>query len=313
MKKPNEKLKSEGESKNLKKKKVLSISLYALCGTLITAIGVGGGIILGQNVFIVKKDYSKIQIEDDEGQFDKAYEKYKKTSPSKYFTTFDEVELANIAMRKLNDIDNYYTLTEGLVIAASVKQSISGTYIKNKNTYFEENFSASAFVQAANRFYQDDEKIDWYKGKYISSTEGDYSKAKLTTYDYEGFESTWGRTMDRGCIYIISHKSFVSGSVDKNNDGTYAIKLKLHPTYGVLRYVKQMKMTGGLSQEPIFHDVNVTFNVDETLLIKSFVTDETYDVHMVIDAKNSKASLTQTYYYQERNIPSIDEKANYEK
>ena len=305
--------KHENKTLTKKQKIVRSSLLYGGVGSLLITFGVIGGILLGQNVFIVKKDYSKISINDNEDNFDATYEKFKKTSKAKYFDSFSHVELINIALLKLKEVDHFYTISEGMVNAAGVKQSIASTYIKNNHEYFEENFSYSKFVKAANRFYQNEESINWFKGKYVSLTEGNYQDAKLTEYTFDEFDTTWGRTMDRGCIYIISSKSYLKGSVDKNSDGTYAINVYLHPTYGVLRYVKQMKMTGGLSQEPIFHEVHLTFNVDDELNLKSFVTDETYDVHMVIDAKNSKASLTQTYYYEERNIPSIDEKANYER
>ena len=70
--------------------------------------------------------------------------------------------------------------------------------------------------------------------------------------------------------------------------------------------------TSGLSQAPIFHSVNLEFVVDSELNLLKFITDEVYDVHMVIDAKDSHASLTQTFTYSQKNIPSIDEDAIYE-
>ena len=44
-----------------------------------------------------------------------------------------------------------------------------------------------------------------------------------------------------------------------------------------------------------------------------FETYEVYDVHMVIDAKDSVGTLTQEFVYNERAIPEINEPTNYNK
>ena len=124
--------KQENKTLTKKQKIVRSSLLYGGVGSLLITFGVIGGILLGQNVFIVKKDYSKISINDNEDNFDATYEKYKKTSKAKYFDSFSHVELVNIALLKLKEVDHFYTISEGMVNAAGVKQSIASTYIKNK-------------------------------------------------------------------------------------------------------------------------------------------------------------------------------------
>ena len=105
----------------------------------------------------------------------------------------------------------------------------------------------------------------------------------------------------------------LNSEIKDNADGTKTIALDLDPTLSVIRYVKQMKMTGGLSQEPIFHSVHLDLTVDEQLKLYEFFSDEYYDVHMIIDAKNSNGKLSQKFKYETKEIPTPDVDINYEK
>ena len=297
---------NEIKTKKINKKSVIA---YTVSGSAVIALGVVTGILLGQNIFKVDA-YKGLKADAIEQDYSETYREFKKASPSSYASKFSPVELANISLLKLSDYDNYYTLTEGQVLAAGVKQTIRSTTIKDGNNYFEESLSASSFVKSANRFYQDDESITWYKGKYVELEKGDYSSPKITKYSLEDFDEEWGKTLSQPCIYIISDKTCLSSGITESKEG-YTINLDLHPTYSVLRYIKQMTMTGGLSQSPVFHSVKLIFELDKEMNLITFKTDEVYDVHMVIDAKNSKASLTQNYYYSERVIPDITESTNY--
>ena len=297
------------ETKTKKKINKKSVIIYTSIGVPIIAGGIVAGILLGQAHFKVDA-YGDLDANKLVEDYTEVYETFKKGKSK--ISDFRDVEIANIALLKLNDIDHFYSLTTGSVVAAGVHQSIHSTYIKNNNYYFEESITESSFVKGANRFYED-EDIDWHKGKYVNGTTGDYSKATPKEYTKESFEEEWGRTISRTCVYILNDKTRKDGEVVDNGDGTYTIDLNLDPQLSVLRYVKQMVMTGGLSQKPVFHQVKLKFVVDENANLLKFMTDETYDVHMVIDAKNSKGQLTQEFFYEERTIPSINEPSNYEK
>lgn len=292
-------------------KKVWTIVISVSAAVLVAGAAGVGGFLVGQNVFAQKKDYSKYDIATVEDDYSDVFNKFKKTDASKYFTTFNEHELANIALLKQKEVENYYSVSKGEVLAAGVTQSIRSNFIKNGNNYFEENISASSFVKVAGRFYQG-ENIEHFKGDFVDVEKGKYSDDEKIDYSKSEFEEKWGRTLDRGTIYIVSSKTFLDGEVLSNSDNTYSIKLNLDPTYSVLRYIKQMIETSGLSQAPIFHSVKLEFVVDSELNLLKFITDEVYDVHMVIDAKDSHASLTQTFTYGAKNIPSLDEDAIYE-
>ena len=305
----------ETDVKKVKEKRKIdkkSVIIYSVSGAVVLALGIAAGVLVGQNTFKQTMDYSQFDTGEIEVDYSQKYEEFKKTNSSKYFTAFTPVELANISLLKLGDIDSFYSQKEGSVIAAGVEQTINAYTIKNGNRYFEENISSSSFVKAANRFYQEGESVDWYKGKYVSPTKGSYPDSSKTEYTLESFEEVWGGTKDRGTIYIISEQTVLSSEIKDNSDGTKTIALDLDPTLSVIRYVKQMKMTGGLSQEPIFHSVHLDFTVDEQLKLLEFFSDEYYDVHMVIDAKNSNGKISQKFKYEEKEIPGIDTDINYE-
>ena len=294
--------------KKISKKAVIGYSAVCLAGVSLSIVG---GVLVGRNVF--KRDnYAGVDINAAEVDYNEVYQRFKTSNPNNYFEDYSHVELINISLLKLNDIDSFYSVSEGSVEAAGVKQTIHGTTIKDGSAYFEEAMSASSFVKSANRFYQEGDAAQWYKGKYVDINSGDYSNAKITNYTIDEFDETWGKSLTRACIYIVSNKSCLSSEMKSNDDGTYTIDVDLDPTLSVLRYIKQMTMTAGLSEPPVFHSVKLKFVVDKEVNLLSFTTDEVYDVHMVIDAKNSKASLTQKFKYEQRDVPEISMAANYQ-
>ena len=299
-----------------KKSKKKSIILYCSIGIPLTALVIGGGVILGRelgNKAFYQDPYANVDANKLNDDYSSVYAAYEKTNPNSYYNKFTNVELVNIALLNLNHVENFYSITTGSVLAAGVKQNIAATYMKNGDRYFEETITSSSIVKGANRFYQDGDTTSWYKGKYVNSTQGDYTKATPKSYDNEAFEEEWGRQMSRACIYSINDYTCLDSSISDNGNGTKSIELNLDPSLSVVRYTKQMVNTGGLSEKPIFHSVKLKFTVDQNVKLLTFETDEVYDVHMVIDAKNSKGAITQEYVYEERTIPQYNENANYTK
>ncbi len=303
----------ENKESNPKSKKKISkknIILYSVIGVVGITLSAVGGVLLGRNLF--KQDaYAGLDINNAEVDYNEVYARFKTSNANSYFEDFSHVELANISLLKCSEVNNFYTITNGSVEAAGVKQTIHGTTIRDGDNYFEESISSSSFVKSTNRFYQNDEGVKWHKGKYVDLDGGDYSNPKTTDYTIDEFDDTWGKSLKRACIYIVSNKSCLNSTMTKTEDGNYEISLDLDPTLSVLRYVKQMVMTGGLSEAPVFHSVNLTFIVDKDVNLLTFKTYEVYDVHMVIDAKNSKGSLTQEFKYEKRDIPDLTDATNY--
>lgn len=279
--------------------------------SFLAIVGLGGGYLIVQEVFKNTRDYDKYHVEKED--FTEVYNRYQEMSKDQYYSSFTPIELVNIGLLNLTYSENVYSVVKGAVNVMGTEQTIRASMVKNGDKYFEENISRSKWMKTAIRFYQEGNKISWYKGSSTGTETSDYSKASLTEYTLSQFENKWGRTsLGDPTVYNVYHQCYLDGSVTDNQDGTHTVELKLDPILSVTRYVKQMMMTGGLDTAPIFHEVKLTYVLDEDLILRSFKTYEVYDVHMVIDAKNSKGSLTQNYYYDYRNIPSLSEQANYE-
>lgn len=279
-------------------------------GTMIAIISGAGGFLLGQHLFKRSVDYDKYNVIDED--FSEQYALYENMSQDKYYSSFTDIELVNIGLLNIQKCEHLYSICTGYVKAAGVNQNIHTGTVRDGNRYFQEDTAASTFIKAANRFYQEDGKVTWYKGKYVSPTSGDYSSSKITEYTLEEYANTWGRTLDDPCIYNVTNQCYVDSENTIDEDGNHVISIDLDPRSSVTRYVKQMMMTGNLKDAPIFHKVNLTFVLDKDVKVVSFTTNEVYDVHMIVDAKNTKGSLTQKYYYSSRSIPSINEDYNYE-
>ena len=289
-----------------------AVTLYSIAGILTLGIGVAAGVLVGQNVFKQKVDYSQFDTNEIEVDYSAKYEDFKKTDSKKYFTDFTPIELANITFLKLDDTENWVARKYATVLAAGVEQTINAINIKKGDIYFEENISQSTLVKAAHRFYQEGEGIEYYKGKYVNPTKADYPDSGHKEYTLEGFEDEWGGTKDCMCIYIVSEATVIKNQLIDNSDGTKTISADLDPTLSVIHYVKQMKMTGGLSQEPIFHSVHLDFKVDDQLRLLEIDIEECYDVHMIIDAKNSIGKVNQVFKYEEREIPEVNTGLDYD-
>lgn len=244
--------------------------------------------------------------------FEETYAQYKTLNKEDYLTTFDDVDIVNIALLNVENSEQFYATTKGEVVALGVKQSINGLLIKDDKNLFEEDLSYSRFVKAANRFYQDEEKVTWYKGKYESHI-GHYEDCKITEYTHDAFLDKWGRTLNTGSIYTINHKTLIESKRENSGEDTYLITLELNPKLSTLNYIKQMKITGNLKADPVFKKVTLSFVIDDNLYLKSLSTNETYSTFVWgIDASNTKGTLTQDFYYEHKDIPSLEEPINYE-
>lgn len=318
-------------AKPKKKFKWLKLSIEAVVGLTLVGIGVYAGIFAGQMAFIQKRDYSKFKVEKQD--YTSVYNRYQSMSSSNYYSAFKEAELINIGLLNISKTNNFYAVTRGNVVANvnGIKQGqdILQTFIKNGDQYFEEDISYG-IVKTGLRFYQDStNNVTIYHTGSVSKTgsnEGGTLYQGNYTYDVENedksvlkaeeFTEKWGReTLSDAIVYYINDKTVISSSKSKEKNGDIKVSVELEPILSVLKYVKQMKNTGDLSQEPIFYTVKIDFILDQNLFIKSFTTDESYQVvaNMFPVPAESQGTLTMEYFYSEREIPKMGEPTNFEK
>ena len=295
-----------------KKKKVFTIIGESFLGLVLVVIGVGGGFYLGRRAFMRTRNYNKYTVTEQD--FSEKYEDYKTRGATAAYLTDTPVELVNIGLLNLKNSENFFNNTTGLVTAMGLPQDILGEFIKNTEGYFEENLSVG-IVSAAFRFYQEDEsQINIYPGSIKSIAEGaSYHEENIKQYTTDDFVDKWGRkTLKDEIIYHINDQTTLESSKSKNGDGTYNIKLSLHPILSVLKYVKQMRNTGSLEAYPVFYSIALDFTLDENLYIKNYKVDEQYQVVRYGMPVDTHGELNVDYYYQYRAIPALNEKVNYE-
>lgn len=312
------------ETKEITPKKKLKwwkVSLQLVgVGTLI-AVGVIGGKYVGRIIFQRHRDYSKYTVEKQD--YSKVYETYELTSPSMYTTKFNATELVNIGLLNISKSNEFYAVTRGKVrvdVLGGINQDILQTFIKSGDSYYEEDLSKSKAEKAGFRFYQTgNDEVTVYEASAVSKNgdllDGDYSKSKPEVLSAEDFAEKWGReTLADPIVYHINDQTVLDSTVKKEN-GLIKVELELEPILSVLKYVRQMKSTGDLSHYPDFSKVHIDFVLDENLFVQSFTTDEDY----VATSKkfplpvDSSGTLTMEYVYSHRDIPTMEEKSNFDK
>ena len=106
------------------------------------------------------------------------------------------------------------------------------------------------------------------KGTKIQPTSAVWNGAK-TDYTRDEFKKLAGSLPSSLNPYIISTKTVlnnnVSYEVSTSEEGKklYTFTIQLDPIASVINYVKQVKMTSGLSGYPAFDDITITYTIDE--------------------------------------------------
>ena len=319
------------EAKPKKKIKWWKLSIEIIGGLALVGVGVYAGIFVGQMAFVQKRDYSKFKVEKQD--YTSVYSRYQSLNPSSYYSYFKEAELINIGLLNISKSEHFYAVTRGNVLAnvngIKQEQDILQTFIKNGSNYFEEDISYG-IVKTGLRFYQDsNNELTIYHTSSISKTgenesgtlyQGNYKYGEegedKTILNSQEFTDIWGReTLSDSIVYYINDQTVISASKSKETNGDIKVSVELEPILSVLKYVKQMKNTGGLSQDPIFYSVKIDFVLDKDLFIKSFTTDESYQVVSKIFPvpAESHGTLTMEYFYETREIPSMEEITNFDK
>lgn len=299
--------------KNLRK-----IITYVLLGGLFIGAGVSAGNFIADTFHFDSTNYDELNLNDFEDDTTRLHRDYMSKNSDKTLEELTSIykpyELVNLAEKNAEHRSNLLTIGEGEVIAAmGVKQTIYAAQIRIDDDYFMENLSKSRFVSVAKRFYQAKNNVDSYVGELTSEKTASWEKEVKEVLTLAEHEDKWGKDLSRGSIYIVSSKTVLNDEY-KLVDGKLEVTLELDPLYSVMRYIKQMVHVSDLSVPPTFHDVKVTYVIDENLQLLSRDIYETYDVTSFgIVSKNTKGHLKETLFYNEsHNIPTLDENISYE-
>lgn len=193
---------------------------------------------------------------------------------------------------------------EGLVKAkamgVTVNQTIDALTIRVRDRIYFENISVSRFAKAINRFYATNDDIEHYEGSLSGSTVSWNQSPVNDIKTMDEYQAKFSCTLTDYMTYIVSSKTVVSESaVTIDEDGNYVFELELDKSKAVVNYVKNMKVTGGLSEYPDFtSNPKIKITMDANYRILVFTSKETYNAKMGITA-SSVATLTNTFSYDE--------------
>lgn len=204
---------------------------------------------------------------------------------------------------------------KGLVKAKAmgmiVNQTIDALTIRVRDRIYFENISVSRFAKAINRFYAINDDIEHYEGSLSGSTVSWKQSPVNDIKTMDEYQAKFSCTLTDYMTYIVSSKTVVNESaVTIDENGNYVFELELDKSKAVVNYVKNMKVTGKLSEYPDFKSnpkIKITMDANYRILV--FTSNETYDVKMGITA-SSVATLTNIFSYDEDfTIPAKTDKS----
>ena len=280
------------------------------------ALGAVAGIVISKFFVAKTVDYSDVDANSLYINMDNVLAKYEacKADGTPYEEGLTSYELVNLAYYNYANMENSRSFTIGTANAAIVEQSIRGCSIREGNKFFEESLSKSNMVGVAARMYQkEDGSVDLHRGEVQNATTATWGNEHYE-YTNEEFIGDFGKTPSTPLIYIVSKKTVIkeSDKVEKNSDG-YHISMSLNTKKAVINYVKQMKSISNLADYPAFSSLDISFDIDNDLMIKEMHVNESY--YALKEANlGADTSGDVTVYYEVNGgfkIPSLNEAITY--
>ena len=280
------------------------------------ALGAVAGIVISKFFVAKTVDYSDVDANSLYINMDNVLTKYEacKADGTPYEEGLTSYELVNLAYYNYANMENSRSFTIGTANAAIVEQSIRGCSIREGNKFFEESLSKSNMVGVAARMYQkEDGSVDLHRGEVQNATTATWGNEHYE-YTNEEFIGDFGKTPSTPLIYIVSKKTVIkeSDKVEKNSDG-YHISMSLNTKKAVINYVKQMKSISNLADYPAFSSLDISFDIDNDLMIKEMHVNESY--YALKEANlGADTSGDVTVYYEVNGgfkIPSLNEAVTY--
>lgn len=248
------------------------------------------------------------------------------------------IAVLNSALYK-STLSNYYLAYSKQTVTAKVgvvtTQDIEAVTYASPTVSFNQNISSSSVVHTADRFYDyNDGKVTSYREKLPS----DWKNASPNASTYDSFLTERGKLLKRFYYLNIdvnsSLRSYKTSNKDEAKEGDYqeqsilgydigtdsvvdAVLSKDKDNYvvdvsmdyttptGFRQMAIQMKMTGGLSDNPSFSSVEMKITLDKDLNLKSSSTSASYNAK--IGSLNAQCTSEDSTYYFMQNDPFKDD------
>lgn len=143
--------------------------------------------------------------------------------------------------------------------------------------------------------------------KLIKSYEGPLHESNksadweyVASYTTDKYEEMSGVAVDDLQAYIVGEKTIVSSSeIQTDENGNYIIKVKLDNINSVLKYVRQVKRTGGLDSYPEFLSIEQTYTITQDWQLVSIYTEEVYKALKMVARPTIHATMTTNFTFNE--------------
>lgn len=197
--------------------------------------------------------------------------------------------------------DTFHIVGNGKVTASVFGISTSQSVYSEKNYdggyyTFESISDGMLKIGKCSVMRKDTDGVRLYSSSNITNGGKDAVWNDYQDYSNEGYIALAGSTPDGIQSYIISDKTIIDQSevVYDEESGYYSFTVDLDPITSVLRYVRQVQQTSGLSSLPTFSSVSQTITIDENWNLISISIEEEYSVIYGVSASCS-GNLTSYY------------------
>jgi hypothetical protein len=305
--------KNKDETIVVKQKPKFNKKKFIIFLIIVSLLGVGTGFYAG-NAYVysikaqIANNISEEELRDNE-------DKIISQNQGKSIENISPTNSYIIAEHLLSNFDNYYIYVAGSVDAAGTHQTMYTKKIKNSNDYFVENISKGSVIfgidtNIAERDYytnSGNEKVNIYKGKVSSETEGNFNSL-TSSFTFDEWKTKNGTTPLSSLPYIVSSKTVNDNStlkkitLDDNSTIVYEFALSLKSTAGLL-YGRQIRNLSGLDGLPKFQSINLTIQINTDGSFHKVIVKEVYVVNKVIDVTTT-SSMEYDFNYIKETIPN---------
>lgn len=155
------------------------------------------------------------------------------------------------------------------MVETIASQSVYSEKLYDGNAYFFSSIS-KGMLTIANLSYMkaNSSTVKLIKGTNVTPTSATWN-GETKSYTPDQYYDLAGGTPDKINSYIISSKTLLNNRTEDvskttyNDKPVYKFSFQLDPVKSVINYVKQVKLTSGLSDYPTFNDITQTVYIDE--------------------------------------------------
>lgn len=218
-------------------------------------------------------------------------------SPLEY-THIEVLNIIDEAMSKQTNYIKYQSGTSVTTSGMSVNQEI-----KNYLITFEEN----KFLHSSSEGIVNMKHNALFSNEYIAYS---HNSDEIVKDTFNNYEDTYGITSNTHFTgYIINEDTVVSSNLEQNGEKLVYTYILNNDTSSVYMK-KQMKQFGGLTEEPVFENIELKLYIDTNWNIEKIDTKENYIAKkriLIIITSYLEQNLTTTFHkYNELNIDIQD-------